>query len=165
MEDIYSRQAWIMLAEKFNEVISLKVEDGNNIVVIDRNPIDSFFYTSTNYTLGNILFQEAMRLFMLHQDLFGNRIDKIRYSHVIWLHPPIEKNIEMILNRLNTEEARTMLNEDDTQYLEILRKNFEITYEQLGIKPIIETDFEKRTNLVYKEIIRLWEERKRSVIP
>lgn len=125
------RYYWDALKQK-----KFSKENPNKILLCDRNASSSYAYTKTLTQLGWMTQKQYEGCAYLREELFD---ESIKPKNVAFLNPSLEE-LEKNIRKRWKETGKKKWREDNFQYLELVKKNFEDFYK--GYKAnILEIDF------------------------
>lgn len=127
-------------------------ENPDKILLCDRDISSSYAYTKTLTQLGWMTQEQYEECACLREQLFD---DDIKPKNIIFLNPSLTELEDNIKKRWK-EAGKKKWREDNFQYLELVKKNFENFYKgyESNMLEIDFLDLEKRIKTCYDWIIK-----------
>lgn len=116
-DDVYQRQLWRLYKYKYDDEMTKNLV--NDVVLINRCPLDWVVYTNTFHTIGWLSDNEYEALMQRYHELFGGIYAP---QHVYYLNPDIEWSQERIRERW--ESTGKKWRETDTVYYQSVRAEY-----------------------------------------
>lgn len=127
-------------------------ENSDKILLCDRDVSSSYAYTKTLAQLGWMTQEQYEECAYLRKELFD---EDIKPKNIVFLNPSLAELEENIKKRWK-EAGKKKWREDDFQYLELVKKNFEEFYKEYeaNILRIDFMDLEKRIKTCYEWVTK-----------
>lgn len=121
----------MFLNDRFKDL--KKIEDGGNYAILDRSIYGDEIFAKTIHERGQMSEDE----FTIYRDLLHNMLQHIRPPHVLIY---IDVTVDTAMARINKRGRSTEGDLIPRDYMEDLRRNYELWFEQFDLCPKVRID-------------------------